>query len=117
MPMSRSDLAQELNAMARDFAAMEHGGRDSDRRVRMAQEGSEPLENRSRASIREFPRPSRPVDISDRYRSNEFTSERPWIGRPTSRTSAGFFQEPLQRVMNSLQRLRPESHSLAIPLR
>ena len=117
--MPPSDLAQELDAMARDFAVMVHSGRDSsDRRVGMAQQGSGAFESQSLgASVREFPRPSRPVDISDRYRSNEATSDRPWIGRPTSRTRAGFFKAALPIVMNSLQRLRPESHSLAIPLR
>jgi hypothetical protein len=115
----RSDLAQELDAMARDFAAMVHGGRDSsDQRIGMAREGSglfarQPLG----PSVREFPRPSRPVDISDRYRSSQAATERPWLGRLTSRASAGFFKEALPMVMNSLQRLRPESHSLAIPLR
>jgi hypothetical protein len=117
--MPPSDLAQELDAMARDFAAMVRGGRDSsDRRVGTAQQGSGLFERQPLgASVREFPRPSRPVDISDRYRSNESASDRPRIGRPTSRTRAGFFKEALPIVMNSLQRLRPESHSLAIPLR
>src|SRR6516165_7897927 len=77
IPMPPSDLAQDLDAMARDFAAMVHGGRDSsDRRVGTAQEGSG-LSNRQPvgASVREFPRRSRPVDISDRYRSNQAATE------------------------------------------
>jgi hypothetical protein len=117
--MPPSDLAQELDAMARDFAAMVRGGRDSsDRRVGTAQQGSGLFERQPLgASVREFPRVSRPVDISDRYRSNESASDRPRIGRTTSCTPSGFFKEALPIVMNSLQRLRPESHSLAIPLR
>jgi hypothetical protein len=117
--MPPSDLAQELDAMARDFATMVHGGRDSsDRRVGMAQEGSGLFARQPVGpSVREFPRPSRPVDISDRYRSNQSASNRPWIGRLTSRTPAGLFKAALPMMVNSLQRLRPESHSLDIPLR
>jgi hypothetical protein len=117
--MPPSDLAQELDAMARDFAAMVHGGRDSsDRRVGMAQEGSGLFARQPvGASVREFPRPSRPVDISDRYRSNHSASDRWWIARLTSRTPAGLFKAALPMVMNSLQRLRPKAHSLDIPLR
>jgi hypothetical protein len=116
--MPPSDLAQELDAMARDFAAMVRGGRDSsDRRVGMAQEGSGVFARQpGGATVREFPRPSRPVDISDRYRSNQSASDRTWIGRLTSRTPAGL-KAALPMVMNSLQRLRPQSHSLDIPLR
>jgi hypothetical protein len=117
--MPPSDLAQDLDAMARDFAAMVHGGRDSpDRRVGTAQERAG-LFNRQPvgASVREFPRPSRPVDISDRYRSNQAATERPWLGRLTSRAPAGFFKQALPIVMSSVQRLCPESHGLAIPFR
>jgi len=105
--------------MARDFAAMVHGGRDSsDRRVGMAQGASGPFARQpAGASVREFPRPSRPVDISDRYRSNHSASHRPWFGRLTSRTPAGLFKAALPMVMSSLQRLRPKAHSLDIPLR
>jgi hypothetical protein len=117
--MPPSDLAQDLDAMARDFAAMVHGGRDSsDRRVGMAQGASGPFARQpAGASVREFPRPSRPVDISDRYRSNRSASGRPWLARLTSRAPAGFFKAALPMVMNSLQRLRPKVHSLDIPLR
>jgi hypothetical protein len=117
--MPPSDLAQDLDAMARDFAAMVHGGRDSsDRRVGMAQGASGPFARQpAGASVREFPRPSRPVDISDRYRSNQSASDRPWIARLTSRAPAGFFKAALPMVVNSLQRLRPKAHSLDIPLR
>jgi hypothetical protein len=117
--MPPSDLAQDLDAMARDFAAMVHGGRDSsDRRVGMAREGSGHFARQPvRASVREFPRPSRPVDISDRYRSNQSASGWPWLGRLTSRAPAGFFKAALPMVMDSLQRLRPKAHSLDIPLR
>src|SRR5262249_15804770 len=113
------DLAQDLDAMARDFAAMVHGGRDSSgRRVGTAQEGSGHFARQPiGASVREFPRPSRPVDISDRYRSNQAATDRPWLGRLTSRAPAGFFKQALPMVMNSLQRLRPKAHSLDIPLR
>jgi hypothetical protein len=114
-----SDLAQDLDAMARDFAAMVHDGRDSSaRRVGMTQERSGYFGNQPKgASVREFPRPSRPVDISDRYRSNQSASDRPWLSRLTSGAPSGFFKQALPTVMNSLQRLRPESHGLAIPLR
>jgi hypothetical protein len=117
--MPPSDLAQDLDAMARDFAAMVHGGRDSsDRRFGVAQEGSGHFARQPvGASVREFPRPSRPVDISDRYRSNQSASPRPWFGRLASRAPAGLFKEALPMVMNSLQRLRPKAHSLDIPLR
>ncbi len=116
--MPSSDLARELDAMARDFAAVVHGGRDSsDRRVGMAQEGSglfarQPVV----ASVREFPRPPGPADISDRYRSNQSASDKPRIGRLTSRNPAGLFKTALPMVMNSLQRLRPAS-GFDIPLR
>jgi hypothetical protein len=117
--MPPSDLAQDLDAMARDFAAMVHGGRDSsDRRVGMAQGASGPFARQpAGASVREFPRPSRPVDISDRYRSNQSASDRSWIASLTSRAPAGFFKAALPMVVNSLQRLRPKAHSLDIPLR
>jgi hypothetical protein len=117
--MPPSDLAQELDAMAHDFAAMVQSGRDSsERRVGMAQEGSGRFARQAaRASVREFPRPSRPVDISDRYRSNQAANDGPRIGRPTSRAPADFFKAAVPMVMNSLQRLRPASHSLDIPLR
>ena len=117
--MPPSDLAQELDAMARDFAAMVHGGRDSsDRRLGMAREGSGHFVRQpAGGSAREFPRRSGPVDISDRYRSNHAASGRPWLGRLTSRAPAGFFKAALPMVMNSLQRLRPKTHSLDIPLR
>ena len=117
--MPPSDLAQDLDAMARDFAAMVHGGRNSsDRRVGMAREGSGHFARQPvGASVREFPRPSRPVDISERYRSNQSASDRPWIARLTSRAPAGFFKAALPMVMDSLQRLRPKAHSLDIPLR
>jgi len=116
--MPPSDLAQELDAMARDFAAMVHGGRDSsDRRLGMAREGSGHFVRQpAGGSAREFPRRSGPVDISDRYRSNHAASGRPWLGRLTSRAPAGFFKAALPMVMNSLQRLRPKTHSLDIPL-
>jgi hypothetical protein len=119
MPMPSSDLAQDLDAMARDFAAMVNAGRDSsDRRVGIAQEGSGLFARQPvGASVREFPRPSRPADISDRYRSNQAASGRPWLGRLKSRAHAGFFKAALPTVMNSLQRLRPKTHSLDIPLR
>jgi hypothetical protein len=115
----RGELARELDAMARDFAEMVHGGSDSsDRRVRMPRERSGHFGRQTDvASVGEFRRPSRPVDISDRYRSNQSGSKGSWIGRLTSRTRTGFFKEALPRVINSLQRLRPKSHSLAIPLR
>ena len=117
--MPPSDLAQELDAMAHDFAAMVQSGRDSsERRVGMAQEGSGRFARQAaRASVREFPRPSRPVDISDRYRSNPAANERLWLARLTSRAPADFFKAAVPIVMNSLQRVRPESHGLAIPLR
>ena len=117
--MPPSDLAQELDAMAHDFAAMVQSGRDSsEQRVGMAQEGFGRFARQAaRASVREFPRPSRPVDISDRYRSNQAANDRPRIGRPTSRAPADFFKAAVPMVMNSLQRLRPASHSLDIPLR
>jgi hypothetical protein len=117
--MPPSDLAQELDAMAHDFAAMVQSGRDSsERRVGMAQEGSGRFARQAaRASVREFPRPSRPVDISDRYRSNQAANDGPRIGRPTSGAPADFFKAAVPMVMNSLQRLRPASHSLDIPLR
>jgi hypothetical protein len=117
--MPPSDLAQELDAMARDFAAMVHDGRNpSGRRVGTPQEGSGYFARQPNgASVREFPRPSRPVDISDRYRSNQSSSDRSWLGRLTSRAPTALFKAALPTVMNSLQRLRPESHGLAIPLR
>jgi hypothetical protein len=117
--MPPSDLAQDLDAMAHDFAAMVQSGRDSsERRVGMAQEGSGRFARQAaRASVREFTRPSRPVDISDRYRSNQAANDRPRIGRLTSRAPADFFRAAVPMVINSLQRLRPASHSLDIPLR
>src|SRR5437764_2806310 len=113
------DLAQDLDAMARDFAAMVHDGRDSSaRRVGMAQEGSGYFARQPNgASVREFPRPSRPVDISDRYRSNQLSSDRSWLDTLASRAPTALFKSALPTLMNSLQRLRPESHGLAIPLR
>jgi hypothetical protein len=117
--MPPSDLAQELDSMARDFATLVHGERgSSDRRVGIAQEGSGHFVRRPvGALVREFPRPSRPVDISDRHKSNQSASDGPSIGRLTSRSPAGLFKAALPMMMNSLQRLRPESHSLNIPLR
>src|SRR5207248_3934394 len=56
-------------------------------------------------------------DISDRYSSNQLSSDRSWLDTLTFRAPTALFKAALPTLINSLQRLRPESHGLAIPLR
>ncbi len=134
--MPPSDLAQDIDAMARDFAAMMSSGRDpSDQRSGMAEEGSglsARLLQAVEATVREAPRLSSLTDLFDRRigtareepgfaaglqaeetlsvgKTDQYASDRPWISRLKSRTLAGFFMATLSKVTTSLKGLRSES--------
>jgi hypothetical protein len=110
--MPTSDLVQDLDAMARDFAAVVHSGRgQSDRRVGMGRERSDVSPRQRQRVEASFLEPMRPSDLirsavrSSNRKTAQFASKRPWIGRLRFRVLAEF----PSKVRTSLQGLCSES--------
>jgi chemotaxis protein histidine kinase CheA len=94
-----SEFVQQLDDMARDFAAMLHGGDNpSDRRVRMAREGSG-ISGKLHA-----------VETLSVRKTDRFASDAPSNRRLKFPIPDGVFRAALSQVGTSLQRIRSDSH-------
>jgi hypothetical protein len=88
-----SEFVQQLDDMARDFAAVLHGGHNpSDRRAEMARGGSG---SSATLSVR---------------KTDRFAGDGPSIRRSKSRAPGGFFSAAQSKMGTSLERFRSVSH-------
>jgi hypothetical protein len=97
--MPHSEFVQQIDDMARDFAAILHGGHtQSDRRVGMAWEGSGSSGK------------SHTLETLSVRRNDRFAGDGSSIRRPKSRAPGGFFTAAQSKATTSFERLRSVLH-------